>query len=343
MTHAPPVGVLSSPRAALGRESARSLLEKMYLIRFFEERVKRLYTEGRVGGPLHLYLGEEAVAAGVCEVLREDDYITSTHRGHGHCIAKGADPKYMMAEILGKETGYCGGRGGSMHICDMNLGILGAAGIVGSGLPIAVGAAYSAQYGRSDRVTVCFFGDGASNQGTFHEALNMAGLWRLPIVFVCEYNGYAITTPMSDSLPIPDIAVRARGYGFDGLTIDGNDVLSVYAAAADAVQKGRSGGGPTLIECKTYRMVGHWLGDPVVYRTKEEVAAWARFDPIERYRGWLCEQGLMKAAEMDSVRDAALAKVDEAEQFAQDSPYPAPASVEDNVYCEVDPSLDRGR
>ena len=263
------------------RNFLAGLYASMYKIRRFEQEAVKLFHNKELPGWLHSYIGEEAVAVGVCASLNRDDYITSTHRGHGHCIAKGADLKRMMAELYGKETGYCKGKGGSMHIADFSIGILGANGIVGGGIPIATGTALASQYLEDGRVTVCFFGDGASNQGGFHESLNLASLWKLPVVYVCENNLYAETTPQADHQPIRDIADRAKSYNMPGVIVDGNDVFAVYEKANKAVERARAGRGPTLIECKTYRYRGHWEGDPEVYRTKEEVKEWKKRSPKE--------------------------------------------------------------
>jgi len=268
----------------LPREKLVEMYRKMFEIRSFEEKVFELYAQNMVPGTIHLYAGEEAVAVGVCSNLRKDDYITSTHRGHGHCIAKGADPKRIMAEILGKKTGYCKGKGGSMHIADFKVGMLGATAVVGAGIPIAMGAGLSIKLRGTDQVVACFFGEGASNQGTFHEGINMAAIWKLPVIFVCENNLYAMGTRQSRVMLIENIADRAASYGIPGVTVDGNDVLAVYEAAREAVERARRGEGPTLIECKTYRHKGHSRVDPAKYRPKEEVEEWLRKDPIKRLR-----------------------------------------------------------
>ena len=249
------------------KDVALNLLLTMKKIRIFEEEAVRLFAAHELPGWLHSYIGEEAVASGVCLAMKPSDYISSTHRGHGHCIAKGVSLRKMMAELYGKETGYCLGRGGSMHIADFSKGMLGANGIVGGGIPIATGAALGSQMNKDNKVTVCFFGDGASNQGAFHESLNLASVWKLPIVYVCENNLYAETTPQLDHQAIHNIADRAGAYGMPGDIADGMDVISVYEKAKLAVERARSGGGPTLLECKTYRFRGHWEGVPLPYRT----------------------------------------------------------------------------
>jgi len=309
------------------KEFATKALEKMYLIRFFEEKVVELFKRGLIRGATHVYLGEEAVATGACMAINEDDYITSTHRGHGHCIAKGADVKKMMSEILGRKTGYCRGYGGSMHIADIEIGILGANGIVGGGIPIATGAALTCKYKNNKKVVLCFFGDGATNQGSFHEALNLASVWKLPVIYICENNGFAVTTPISVSTSVENISIRAQSYNMKGVTIDGNDILEVYAAVRDGVERARNGGGPTLVEAKTYRWEGHYLGDPQVYRTKEEVEEWKKKDPIERFKKYVKESSLLTDKEIEEIVGRAKALVDEAEKFALDSEYPSPEEL----------------
>lgn len=317
----------------LAREKLVEMLRKMLEIRFFEEKVFELYGQNLVPGTIHLYAGEEAVAVGVCSALKKEDYITSTHRGHGHCIAKGADPKRVMAEILGKKTGYCKGKGGSMHIADFDIGMLGATAVVGAGLPIAVGAGLSAKLRRTDQVTACFFGEGASNQGTFHESLNMAGAWKLPIIFVCENNLYAMGTRQSRIMAIDNIAERASGYGFAGVTVEGNDVLAVYNAAQQAVEKARKGKGPTLIECKTYRHKGHSRVDPAKYRPKEEVEEWLSKDPVNLFRAELLREHVLTEADIRQIEGQVMAEIDEAVRFAKESPYPAPEEALEDVYA----------
>lgn len=305
----------------------------MLKIRLFEEKVFELYGQNIVPGTIHLYAGEEAVAVGVCSALRKDDYVTSTHRGHGHCLAKGADAKRTMMEVLGKKTGYCRGKGGSMHIADFSIGMLGATAVVGAGLPIAVGAGLSAKLRGTDQVTACFFGDGASNQGTFHESLNMAGVWRLPVIFVCENNLYAMGTRQSQVMAISNIAKRAEGYGFAGVAVEGNDVLTVYEAAHQAVEKARRGDGPTLIECKTYRHRGHSRVDPAKYRPKEEVEEWLNRDPIKLFKERLLKQHLLDEAKLKQVENQVTIEVDDAVRSAKESPYPDPEEALEDVYA----------
>jgi pyruvate dehydrogenase E1 component alpha subunit len=301
------------------------MLDVMYTIRFFEQRAKELYREGLVVGALHLYLGEEAVATGVCTTLRTDDAITSTHRGHGHCIAKGGDPGRMFAELLGRETGYSRGRGGSMHLFAPEIGLLGGNGIVGAGIPIATGAAYAAKYRSTDQVVVCFFGDGAANQGTFHESLNMAALWQLPIIFVCENNFYAASTRFVEATCVPDVAARAAGYGMPGEAIDGNDVLEVRAAADKAVERARSGGGPSLLECKTFRYEGHCMVlHDHRFRPPGEDESWRCRDPIDCLETRLLDAAAVSDDGLEKIRQRVREKLAAAEAFARESPFPDP-------------------
>jgi pyruvate dehydrogenase E1 component alpha subunit len=317
----------------LTKEKLAEMYMKMLQIRCFEEKVFELYGQNLVPGTIHLYAGEEAVAVGVCSNLTTSDYITSTHRGHGHCIAKGAELKQTMAEILGKKTGYCKGKGGSMHIADFKVGMLGATAIVGAGLPVAVGAGLSIRLRETDQVVACFFGEGASNQGTFHESINLASAWSLPVIFVCENNLYAMGTRQSRIMNIENIADRAAAYGIPGVTVDGNDVLTVHETSQNAVNRARSGGGPTLIECKTYRHKGHSRVDPAKYRPKEEVEGWLAKDPIKRLRVKLLQDRILTEPEVEMIeRDVSL-QIDEAVKFAVESPYPAPEEALEDVYA----------
>jgi pyruvate dehydrogenase E1 component alpha subunit len=318
-------------------EELVGLLEKMLVIREFETTVQKHFAEGEIPGFVHLYLGEEAVGVGACSALGKEDYITSTHRGHGHLLARGGDIKKMMAEIFGKATGYNKGKGGSMHIADVSLGILGANGIVGAGLPIAAGAGITSQILDEDSVTICFFGDGASNRGTFHEAINMASVWNLPVVFVCENNMYAISMPQyradgRKGQNIKDVSDRAVAYGISGVTVDGNDVMAVREAVVEAVKKARAGGGPSLVECKTYRHRGHFEGDPTVYRSDEELEQWKKKDPIDRFVKVLKDQEILDDEGYQELRDKVRGQIDEALQFAQDSPEPDISEVTTDVY-----------
>jgi pyruvate dehydrogenase E1 component alpha subunit len=317
---------------SLTREKLVEMYEKLVEIRFFEDKVFELYGQNLVPGTIHLYAGEEAVAVGACSALERTDYITSTHRGHGHCIAKGADLKRTMAEILGKKIGYCKGKGGSMHIADFSIGMLGATAVVGAGLPIAVGAGLSAKLRKTDQVVICFFGEGASNQGTFHESLNMASAWKLPVVFVCENNLYAMGTRQSRIMNVEDVAKRAVAYGISGKSVDGNDVIAVYEAMRDAVEFARKGEGPTLIECKTYRRRGHSRVDPARYRPKEEVDEWLRRDPIKRFEDYLLQNDVLTEEELQSVKAQVADRIDDAVKFALESPYPAPEEALEDVY-----------
>jgi len=321
----------------LNPEKMTELYQMMLRIRRFEEKVMDLYARQIVPGIVHLYVGEEAVAAGVCENLRDDDYITSTHRGHGHCIAKGGELRSMMAELFGKSTGYCHGKGGSMHIANVDLGILGANGIVPSGMPIAGGAALSIKMRGMDQVAVCFFGDGGANNGAFHESLNLAAVWKLPVVYVCENNQYAISVAAKRVGSIQDYYLRKAAYGIEGCKVNGNDVLAVYEAAREAVERARKGGGPSLIECKTYRWRGHYEGEAdrtYHYRTKKEIESWMRKCPIERFKKILLERHIMKEAELKRIDQDVQKELEEAIQFAEESPFPNPEDALKDLYAE---------
>ena len=308
---------------------------RMVRIRVFEETAGKMMENGKIPGALHLYVGQEAVAAGVMVHLSDQDYITSTHRGHGHLIAKGGEFKYMFAELYGKVTGYCKGKGGSMHVSDLDIGMLGANGIVGAGTTIAMGAAFSCKFKKTDKVTICFFGDGASNEGSFHEAANMAGLYKLPCVYVCENNGYGEFTPQANHQPIVDIADRAPGYGMPGVVVDGMDAVAVFEAAGEAIARARKGDGPTLLECKTYRFYDHVgvRGMGLSYRTDEEVERWRRKDPIDTFEAQLTELGVLSPEAAQAVREEAQAEVDAGIEFAEASPYPDPATLTEDVYA----------
>jgi pyruvate dehydrogenase E1 component alpha subunit len=317
----------------LAKEKLAEMYKKMLEIRSFEEKVFELYGQNLVPGTIHLYAGEEAVAVGVCSSLQKDDYITSTHRGHGHCIAKGAELKRTMAEILGKKTGYCKGKGGSMHIADFSIGMLGATAVVGAGLPIAVGAGLSVKLRKTRQVVACFFGEGASNQGTFHESINMASAWNLPVIFVCENNLYAMGTRQSRIMNIKNVADRAVAYGIPGVTVDGNDILAVFEASQNAVDLARNGAGPALIECKTYRHKGHSRVDPAKYRPKEEVEQWLAKDPLKRFKLTLLQNGTISQAELEKIDESVADEIEEAVRFAVESPYPAPEEALEDVYA----------
>lgn len=316
-------------------EDKKKLLDMyrtMVTIRTFEMRVSELFAQGKLPGFIHLYAGEEASAAGVCAHLRPDDYLTSTHRGHGHLIAKGGDMNQMMAELYGKKTGYCKGKGGSMHIADVGLGILGANGIVGGGPPIAAGAGLAIKYQKKDSVVICFFGDGASNQGTFHEGVNMSSIWKLPVVFVCENNYYGISFSQAEHQNIDDVSERASAYGIPGVSVDGNDVMAVYEAVGEAIKRARAGQGPSIVECKTYRHRGHFEGDPTVYRPKEELEAWLKKDPIPRFETSLLEMSVLTKDDIARIKKEVSDKVEEAVKFAEESPFPDISELMQDVY-----------
>jgi len=317
----------------LTKEKLVDMLKTMNRIRVFEEKADQLFALGKVHGTMHLSIGMEATATGAIATLRPDDYITSTHRGHGHCIAKGGDLKLMMAEFMGKETGYCRGRGGSMHIADVESGNLGATGVVGGGIPTAVGAALGVKLSGSSQVVLCFFGDGASNMGIFHESLNMAAIWTLPVVFVCENNQYAMSMPVAQAFPIPNIAERATSYAMPGKVVDGNDVLTIYTAVSEGVARARAGKGPSLIECKTYRWKGHSKSDQERYRTREEVASWKKKDPIARFATHLVQEGILTEEETQAIRKEAQTLVEEALAFAEASPEPRVEQITEGVYA----------
>lgn len=309
------------------------LLRQMYRIRAFEEKAEELYALGKIHGTMHLSIGMEASAVGAVAALGDNDLILSTHRGHGHCIAKGADLNLMMAEFTGKETGYCRGRGGSMHIADIEGGNLGANGVVAGGIPIAVGVGLSFKMRKTDQVILCFFGDGAANIGPFHESLNMAAIWTLPVVYVCENNQYAMSYPVRKAFAIERISDRAASYGMPGETVDGNDVLAVYEAVKRGVERARSGNGPTLIENVTYRWRGHSKSDANRYRTKDEIEAWQEKCPISRYRAFLVEEGILSEIDVDQIEKEAYATIDAAVEFAESSPEPDVNSIEEGVYA----------
>jgi pyruvate dehydrogenase E1 component alpha subunit len=299
------------------------LFRMMVAIREFEEQVQLSYLEGLVHGTTHLCNGQEAVAAGVCKALRDDDYVTYTYRGHGHCLARGMDMEAAFAELFGRETGVCGGFGGSMHLTDMDRGLIGAFGIVGAGLPVAVGAGLSAQLAGREQVSVCFFGDGATNIGAFHEAMNMAEVWKLPVVFVCENNLYGEFSHISHTTPFEDLVTRAAGYAMENVKVDGNDVEAVYEAAAKAVARARGGAGPTFIECKTYRHRGHSRTDPAKYRHPDEIADWMKRDPIPAYRARLAKRGLLTEKKADAIVTRAREEAKAAATRAAAAPWPA--------------------
>jgi pyruvate dehydrogenase E1 component alpha subunit len=310
------------------------IYRKMVAVRTFEETAVDLFLKGQLPGFLHSYIGEEAVAAGVCAHLTAQDMISSTHRGHGHAVAKGARLDMMMAELFAKKTGYCHGKGGSMHIADLDLGILGANGIVGGGVPIATGAGLALQMKGSDRVTVCFFGDGGSNTGAFYEGVNLAAVWNLPVVFVCENNQYAESTPRATHQRVKYVSDRAAAFNIPGETMDGMDVFEVYQKAGDAIERARKGGGPTLLEARTYRFLGHFVGDPQPYRTKEEVEQWKQRDPIVLFRKRVTGEGKIAAEELDAVDAAFKKEMEAAVQFARESPEPEVESALQDIFTE---------
>ena len=319
--------------AGYNKAFLKKLYATMYRIRHFEEQVFELYKIGLMPGLAHLYIGEEAVATGACAALQDKDYIVSTHRGHGHLIAREADTKKMMAEILGKKDGYCKGKAGSMHIVDLDKNILGANGIVGGGIPIATGAAYMSKYKDTKQVILCFLGDSATNEGTFHESLNMASAWDLPVVYVIENNLYGISVALERVTKVRDLSVRAAAYGINGITVDGNDVLKVYETVKAAVESARKGQGPTLIECKTYRWKGHHVGDPATqYRTREEEASWRERCPVGCFRDDLIKNRGLDVKGIDALEKAINDEIQAAIEFSKNSPYPDSAEAFEDVY-----------
>lgn len=330
------------PRARSGKPAApashpedllRRLHRSMVLIRLFEERLAKLYAEGLLRGSLHLCIGQEATAAGGCAALRPDDYMTCTYRGHGQSLAKGMSPRAAMAELLGKAAGCCKGRGGSMHLTDASIGHLGENAIVAAGLPIAAGAAFSSKMLRTGRVALTYFGEGATNQGVFHEALNLAAAWELPVIFFCENNVYAEMTPIDKEVKVKNMAARAEGNGIPSVQVDGNDVLAVYEAVRAAAERARAGGGPTFIEGHTYRLIGHMVGDPEVYRSKAEVEERRAKDPIPRFRRALVESFGFSSGAVEAIEREAAAAVDDAEAFARAAPAPDPATAAEDIYA----------
>jgi pyruvate dehydrogenase E1 component alpha subunit len=317
---------------SLTEEKLLALYRTMVKIRKFEERVASLYASGEIPGFVHLYIGQEAIATGVCYNLRRDDFITSTHRGHGHLIAKGGDVKRMMAELYGKRTGYCRGKGGSLHIATMEIGVLGANGIVGGGIPIAVGAGYSIKLRGTDQVAVAFFGDAATNEGVFHESLNMAAAWNLPVIFVCEYNKYGVSAKITRVTKVPDLEKRAIGYGIPGIRVDGNDVLEVEKAAGEAIARARRGEGPTFIVADTFRYRPHFEGDKYDYVDKEELEYWRTRDPLSLLRGVL--ETRIDREKLRTIENEVEVEILEAVEFARKSPEPAPEEALEGVFSE---------
>ncbi|SVA84224.1 uncharacterized protein METZ01_LOCUS137078 [marine metagenome] len=325
-----------------GKELYMLMLKRMMLIRRFDETVKDLVQSAELVGMAHCYIGEEAVAVGACTALRDEDYITGNHRSHGHPISKGGDVRRAMAELLGKATGYCKGKGGSMHLADFEIGILGESGIVASALPVAVGAALGSKMQNNDRVVISFFGDGASNQGACHEAMNMASIWKLPVIFLCENNQYAVTTSFRDTVAVENVSDRAVAYSMPGVLVDGQDVMAMHEATVAAVQRARAGEGPSLIEARTYRYEDHSEGlnrilrEP--YRTDEEVEQWKERDPISLHSTWLKEQGVATEEEIDSVWSEVNQAIDDALEFARNSPYPEADDLFTDMYADPLPA-----
>jgi len=318
---------------SISREEMIKLFTTMLTIRRFEERVAREYYAGNIAGFVHSYIGEEAIATGVCAHLNKDDRIVSHHRGHGHCIAKGADMRRMMAEIYGKKTGYCKGKGGSMHIADFSIGMLGADGIVGAGLPIAVGAAMAAQLEKRHTIVAVFFGDGACNEGEFHEALNLAGIWKLPLLFVCENNQYGVNTHYKAAMAAQEITRIPEAYHIRNQSVDGNDVLAVYKAAGEAISRLREGDGPYFLECMTYRWHKHFLSTYLPdLRPQAELESWKKKDPIPAFQSRLLNQGILTDEKIQEIEANIAAQVEEAVKFALESPYPKPEEALEDVY-----------
>ncbi len=317
----------------LAPDRLRELLAQMLRIRLFEETAENLYLQGLVHGTMHLSIGQEAAAVGACAALRRSDYILSTHRGHGHCIAKGAQASLMMAEFMGKEAGYCRGRGGSMHMADVETGNLGANGIVAGGVPMAAGVGLSLKLQHRDDIVLVFFGDGAANEGAFHESLNMAAIWDLPVIYFCENNQYAMSMAISRASRVDNLSARAAGYGIAGVTVDGNDLFAVFDAVQTAVARARAGAGPTLIEAKTYRWKGHSKSDKQRYRTRDEVQSWQDRDPIARLAARMMADGLLTEEELAEMEKAAQAEIDDAVEFAKGCPEPDPATILEGIYA----------
>ncbi|KPJ88572.1 MAG: acetoin:2,6-dichlorophenolindophenol oxidoreductase subunit alpha [Spirochaetes bacterium DG_61] len=318
-------------------ETRIEMLKGMLRIRLFEEKIQELYLAGYIPGSMHLSTGQEAVSVGVCMSLQKDDYVLSSHRGHGHMLARGAKYKYMMAELYGKRSGYCKGKGGSMHFAHVKIGVLGANGIVGGGIPIAAGVGFSSKYLKNNRVTACFFGDGATETGAFHEGLNFAAVLKVPVVFIIENNQYAISVPRRLSDRLEDLSIRAKSYGMPGESVDGNDVIAVYHTAQRAVHRARSGDGPTLIECKTYRWHGHHAGEPkdgLIYRSQEEIDAWKRKCPIKQLKGTLLEEKVITEGNIEKIEREFEQELEKAIAYANESPFPVESDLLQDVYIE---------
>jgi len=320
----------------LDQETLLKMYRTMVTVRRFETMAGEHFAAGKIPGFIHLSIGQEASSVGVCSCLRKDDYVVTTHRGHGHMIAKGADLKRMTAELFGKAAGYCKGKGGSMHIADFSIGFLGANGVVAGGLPIITGAGLSIKLRKTDQVALAFFGDGASNRGPVHEAMNMASIWKLPVIFVVENNQYASTTPKTYSCAVGDLCTRAAGYGMPGKKVDGNDVLAVCKATAEAVERARAGKGPTFLENVTYRMKGHFEGDPQKYRKAEEIEKWSEKDPIERFARVLIKKRILTRKIAAQILKEVRLELDEALAFARNSPFPEPEDALNDLYANVE-------
>jgi pyruvate dehydrogenase E1 component alpha subunit len=308
----------------INKEKMIDMYRKMTQTRILEERLQQLYTKGVTKGPIHLCIGQEAVGIGACAALRKNDYITSTHRGHAHYIGKGIELNKLVAEIFGKSTGYCKGKAGHMLVADISIGLIGGCGIVGGMLPIAVGEGLSIKMRGTDQVVVCFFGDGASNTGAFHEALNLAAIWKVPVIFLCENNCYGLTVPATKHLSVENVADRAKSYNIPGVIVDGNDVIAVYQIMSETVEKVRNGCGPILIEAKTYRLGGFSTGDLGGYQPSVEVETWKKKDPIPRFKSKMISENIITVGEVKKIEEEALEAVNEAIQFAMKSPYPNP-------------------
>ena len=322
----------------MDRNLQKALLKKMMVIRAFEETAGKLFYKGQIPGFIHLSTGQEAISVGVGAALKDTDYIGTTHRGHGNIIGKGVDLKRMMAELFGRVDGFCKGKGGSMHVFDQSKGVLGANGIVGAGIPILTGGALSAKLENKGRVAVAYFGDGATNEGAFHESLNLAAVWKLPAIYVCENNQYGEFTSIAEATAVTVIAKRAAAYNIPGVTVDGNDVEAVYATACEAVARAREGNGPTLLECNTYRWHGHFHGEEAMlgaknYREKEEIEHWKSLCPISRYKKKLLDSGVATAEEIDALENAAQQEVDESVEYAKKSPLPRPEDALTDVFA----------
>jgi pyruvate dehydrogenase E1 component alpha subunit len=329
---APSLNLMQANGPLPGREALVRLYREMLLMRQFEEKVNELYLQGHIPSTLHLYIGQEAVATGVCAALRPDDYVLSTHRPHGHALAKGVSPGAIMAELYGKATGTCKAKGGSMHVGDFRLGMFPAIAIVGGNVPLAAGAGFASKMLKDGKVTACFFGEGAVNEGAWHEGVNAAAIWDLPVIFICENNLYGASTPVTAVVRTATVSERAQAYGIPGATIDGNDVLAVYQATRQAAERARAGQGPTLIECLTYRQCGHSRSDPRTYRAKEEEAAWKLKDPIDTYRAWLARTQGVTEDEFDAIQAEVTAVIMDSIEFAETSPLPQPDDIYEDVF-----------